>query len=105
MGMVPEPQNGSSSGADCVPAGGHQQRRRQGLAQGRFGHRQPVAAFVQQFPGRVHADGALVIHQPHDDQLRRMAVGFFIRCDQRAGLPQPFLQPGHYGARHGIRVV
>ena len=83
-----------------VPAGGHQQRGRQGLAQGRFGHRQAVAAFVQQFPGRVHADGAFVIHQPHDDQLRRMAIGFFICFNERAGLSQPFLQ-----ARQQVRAT
>ena len=56
-----------------VPAGGHQESGGQGLAQRGLGHGLAVAAFVQQHPGRVHADGALVFRQPDDDQLRRVA--------------------------------
>ena len=88
-----------------VPAGGQQQGGRQGLAQRRFGDCQAVAAFVQECPGGVRADGALVSHQPHDDQLRRMTVGFFICFDERRGLSEPFIYPRQDSARHRIRMI
>jgi len=60
MEMVPDPQNGSSKAA-TGPSRRPSTVRLPGSHATELWPRQAVAAFVQQFPGRVHADGAFVI--------------------------------------------
>ena len=110
MGMVPAPQNGSSRGAGRlagggVPAGGQEHPGGQGLAEGRLGGGQPVAAAVQQLARRVDADGALVVQQAHDDQLRGVPRVLLVELLDGGRLPQPVADGAGDALGDGIRMI
>ena len=69
IGIVPDPHIGSASGVVTLPSGAEQHRRRERLAQRRFGQRLPISAPMQQLAGAVRAHRADVVQKAHDEQL------------------------------------
>jgi len=87
IGIVPDPQNGSSSGETRSHPDPSSIAACQGLAQRRLRRGQPVAPAVEVLAGGIDAHGRLVLLQAHDHELRQFAAELLVKPGGAAGSP------------------